>query len=659
MKKRVWGIVLFLMLLFSGIGITSLSAAEIPADATSFGGHKYKLYNVPLTWSAAKSRCESIGGHLVTITSSQEQKCVEGLLKNGTKNFYWMGAKRDSSGRLSKWITDEKITYTHYDRGEPNNYLGRENVLVIFRIRNPRGGDNGQLKWNDLRADGECNGETFFGMKNSGFICEWESDGISIEKATVKLSKSTYVYDGKVKTPSVTVTLSGKKLKKGEDYNVTYVGASDLGTAIVHITGTGKYAGMISRTYTIKLATPAFSVASKRNGEAVVSSKLVIGASGFKVEYQNKTTKKRGTKTISASKGTITGLEAGQEYLFHVCAYTKKSGTIHYSDYSGFKTKKIYAGKSVTDLSITLSSEKYIYNGNEKKPAVSVKDGKKSLTRETDYTVSYKNNINAGSATVTIKGKGKYGGTATRNFIITQIPLSKCSVTLPQGTEYDYTGNAVEPAVSVTYKGKQISYDPSSTFSLIYEDNLKSGTAKVTVKGVGNLNGEKTLTFAIKAKLVSPVPSEAKFSRQTKDVGTNWYGYHDINQNVTSSTPIYAIASGTITLKQAHVENVLTSYGNWIEFVSDPMPDGTVYRVKYAHLSKFNYDDIKLMIPYGNSKQQSGGESYEIATKKVNAGDTIGFVGTSGYSSDIHLHIEIYKNGNRMDPTDIFTELAP
>jgi len=659
MKKQILRLVLFLTLLFSGLGMVSVSAAEIPSDALSFGGHRYKLYNVPSTWYSAKNQCESMGGHLLTITSAQEQSFVEGFLKNGTKNFYWMGARRDSYGGFSKWITDEAITYTHYDRGEPNNYLGHENVLVIFRLANPRGGDNGQMKWNDLREDGECNGETFFGKRNSGFICEWDTAGISIAKASVKLSKSTYVYDGKAKKPSVTVTLNGKKLKKGTDYNVTYAGASQLGTATVHITGTGKYTGMISRRYTIKLATPSFSVSSTRNGEVVVSSKLVTGASGFQIEYQNKTTKKWGTKTVPAAKGTITGLHAGRNYLFHVRAYAKRGSATYYSDYSGFKTKKIYTGKSVAKLTITLSQTKYLHDGNAKKPIVRVKDGKKSLTRETDYTVSYKNNVNAGRATVTIRGKGKYGGTATRTFIITPLPLSKCSVTLPQGTEYNYTGNAVEPAVSVKYNGKQVPYRPSSTFTLKYTDNVKSGTAKVTVRGVGNLSGIRELTFTIKAALVSPVPSGAKFSRQTKDEGTNWYGYHDINRNVTSSTPVYAITNGTITLKQAHVGNMLTSYGNWIEFVSDPMPDGTVYRVKYAHLSKFNYSDIQLKIPYGNSRRQSGGESYVIATKKVSVGDTIGFIGTSGNSSGIHLHIEIYKNGKRVDPTSVFPKLAP
>ncbi len=83
--------------------------------------------------------------------------------------------------------------------------------------------------------------------------------------------------------------------------------------------------------------------------------------------------------------------------------------------------------------------------------------------------------------------------------------------------------------------------------------------------------------------LHSPVPSGCKFNRMTSD--NRWYGYHDINRGVSSATPVYAIADGTVTYKQAYrVYNgvkKLTSYGNFIEFTN-----GT-YTAKYCHLSRF------------------------------------------------------------------------
>ena len=51
----------------------------------------YKLIDTGLTWNEAESYCESMGGHLATITSEKEQKIIENLLQNGTKNSYWIG----------------------------------------------------------------------------------------------------------------------------------------------------------------------------------------------------------------------------------------------------------------------------------------------------------------------------------------------------------------------------------------------------------------------------------------------------------------------------------------------------------------------------------------------------------------------------------------
>ena len=92
--------------------------------------------------------------------------------------------QRPRKKNWKRWITGETIKYTNYDRtnNEPNNFTGSENALVIYRIRNPKGGIDGQYKWNDLQKDGDCNGESFFGYQNSGFVCEWDS--VIVNKVT-------------------------------------------------------------------------------------------------------------------------------------------------------------------------------------------------------------------------------------------------------------------------------------------------------------------------------------------------------------------------------------------------------------------------------------------------------------------------------------------
>ena len=151
--------------------IPKVTKSKIPADAVKYeyNGHSYKIIDTGLNWNDAKTYCESLGGHLVTITSGVEQAFVEELVVNrGTKGFYWTGGIRNSLGDFV-WITGEKFSYSNWGNGEPSNASGIENVVVLYKYR----GDNGF--WNDLSELGNINGpHTFYNIENSGFICEWD-----------------------------------------------------------------------------------------------------------------------------------------------------------------------------------------------------------------------------------------------------------------------------------------------------------------------------------------------------------------------------------------------------------------------------------------------------------------------------------------------------
>ena len=155
--------------------------------------------------------------------------------------------------------------------------------------------------------------------------------------------------------------------------------------------------------------------------------------------------------------------------------------------------------------------------------------------------------------------------------------------------------------------------------------------------------------------LTSPVPSGAKFNRKTND--GKWYGYHDINRGVYRGTPVYAIADGTIRCKQAYrtfsgVKN-LTSYGNYIEFTSD----SGGYTAKYCHLNSFR--DVNQIIPSYRTRQVSGSAgSYVLTTRHVRKGEIIGYIGSTGNASGVHLHFELRKNGVRIDPTSVISGLV-
>lgn len=148
------------------------AAIEMVLQVEELNGHKYKLYDQSMTWDQAKYFCETLGGHLVTISSQEEQIVIEELLTRGLRNSYWIGAEMDANGLYTKWITGEGIYYTNYYDNQPDNCGYQEDVLQVYKNNNGSGTCFGY--WNDLNRNGTCYDQAFFGIQNIGFICEWE-----------------------------------------------------------------------------------------------------------------------------------------------------------------------------------------------------------------------------------------------------------------------------------------------------------------------------------------------------------------------------------------------------------------------------------------------------------------------------------------------------
>ena len=140
---------------------------------------------------------------------------------------------------------------------------------------------------------------------------------ISISKASVTLSTSTYAYDGKAKKPGVTVKLNGKALKNGTDYIVSYSNNTKVGTATVKITGKGNYTGSISKTFKIKNNFKKATISGISNksytGKNITQSitvkyngKTLKNGTDYTVSYSNN--KSIGTATVKITgKGSYTG----------------------------------------------------------------------------------------------------------------------------------------------------------------------------------------------------------------------------------------------------------------------------------------------------------------------------------------------------------------
>ena len=105
--------------------------------------------------------------------------------------------------------------------------------------------------------------------------------------------------------------------------------------------------------------------------------------------------------------------------------------------------------KSLTQKMVS-SIQDQTYCANAWEPDVVVTDGNKTLVKNSDYTVSYTDNINAGTAKVKVTGQGNYKGTAEATFVIDPAPLT---ITGAEVAAKTYDGTKTATINGVTFGG--------------------------------------------------------------------------------------------------------------------------------------------------------------------------------------------------------------
>ncbi len=141
------------------------------------GRHRYQLFSdMAYTWTQAESYCESLGGHLATISSAEEMQDIISEIQNtdDPSNCYWIGLRGE--GFTWEWVTGEPVTYFNWAEGEPNNYWGQsENYVHLFGRKYTGGfGIKTVGSWNDTSDSGAAYAGDFYSLNNMGFICEWD-----------------------------------------------------------------------------------------------------------------------------------------------------------------------------------------------------------------------------------------------------------------------------------------------------------------------------------------------------------------------------------------------------------------------------------------------------------------------------------------------------
>lgn len=191
-------------------------------------------------------------------------------------------------------------------------------------------------------------------------ICRKISKTVVIPKiASISLSPTSYTYDGKMKTPTVTVKNSkGTTLKSGTDYTVTYAsGRKTPGQYAVKITFKGNYSGSKTLYFTI-LPGVTSKIATATNSSAVkIAWKAVPGATGYRVyQYDAKSKKYVTLKTTTSTSYTVTKLKSGTSYKFAVKAYSTVNGKVFWA--SDYKTVTATTNPGTPTLKVTAGTKK-------------------------------------------------------------------------------------------------------------------------------------------------------------------------------------------------------------------------------------------------------------------------------------------------------------
>ncbi|MDU6985059.1 MAG: DUF4430 domain-containing protein [Terrisporobacter othiniensis] len=285
------------------------------------------------------------------------------------------------------------------------------------------------------------------------------------------------------------------------------------------------------------------------------------------------------------------------------------------------------------------------YTGKEIKPSVTVKDGNKTLKLGTDYKVSYSDNKNVGSATVTVTGIGNYEGYIgkAKFKIVRKKEFSVYSI-----SDKSYTGKEIKPTVTVKDGSKTLKLGTDYTVS--YSNNKNIGSAIATVTGKNSYKGfSKKVTFKIEPRKVKNV----KATSTTSSVKLTWdkvseatgYRIYRYNSKTKSYDYISKVAKNSTTYYTNSKRSSATSYTYKVRAYKTV--SGKIY---YGNFSDSKKITTKPLTP--SIKLSTGSKKIKVSWNKI-SGSTGYEVYRATSKSGKYSKIKTVTKGSTLSYTNI------
>ena len=375
------------------------------------------------------------------------------------------------SGTLTYNSTSQTVTWSNYDSSKmtvsgTTSATNAGTYSATFTLKSTT-----NYKW----SDGTTTAKTV----------SWKINQYNISNVDVG-SISDQVYTGSAITPLPVLSkiLNGSSkytLVKDTDYTLSYSNNTNVGTATITATGKGNFTGTASTTFKINKA--SLTVPSQ-------SGTLTYNTASQSPSWSNyDSTKMTVSGTTSATNaGTYSAtftLKSTTNYKWSDGTTTAKTVSWKINQYNisnvdvGSISDQVYTGSAITPLPV-LSK---ILNGSSKY----------TLVKDTDYTLSYSNNTNVGTATITATGKGNFTGTKIITFKIVQIKVyqnifnsfsdytvsgNNASISYDAGkNEYTFNNTSTsDPYAEISQKA----YLTANTPYTIHADFKTTGGTKIT-----------------------------------------------------------------------------------------------------------------------------------------------------------------------------------
>lgn len=467
----------------------------IPAPTETFAAvYGQTLGSISLpdgwTWDAADEYVGTVGTHRYAITLAETDNYVE---KHAEAEVV-VSAKALTDDMVQ--LSAESFEYTG-SAIEPEvtvsdgTLLSAEDYTIVYE-------NNVEVGTNATVTVTAVEGGNYTGSITKTFTIT----RAAVTEEAVHITGS-YTYDGTQQKPEVTVTISGRELSAGVDYEIAYGENihAGIGAGSVTVSGIGNYTGEITVTFDIE----------KAENPAEAPELAFTAVYGQKLE------------TLELPEGWFwrdSSAAVGDAGEHSVEIYLPETGD--YKEKISYVKVTVESKQTQKDM-LKADLSGIIFSGTEAKPEITLTDGDYVLKEGIDYTVSYKNNLHAGTATMTITFMGNYTGTIEQEFTIEQ---ADAEITVGAGLNITrkLQEGAFELNAAVNGNGELQYTSTNPAVATVDEDGIVTpvgaGTTVITVIFMGD-NDYKPAAVSVELTITKTSNSHSGSDRDHSDSGSS------------------------------------------------------------------------------------------------------------------------------------------